>query len=549
MYKILIVDDEDIVRKGIRKKLDWKSLGFEVIGEAENGREALAIAQEQWPDVILTDIKMPHMDGIELTKIINERMPDTQMIILTGYEEFEYAQKSVKLGVLDYVLKPISPKELTAVIVKIKNILDRKENSEKEIEALKKQVKMSMPILRDRFLNDLISMPMEVNEIADKMKFHAVDLPGKRFCCCVVELDDYRIITENYTENEKQLLKFTLLNTINKITVKYENIITFIAGYNYITLLFGVSLDSLSVISAQISDTCEELLNATEQSMNRTISIGVGRLYDSADKLRLSFKEACDALGYKFLLGKKNIIFASDVLCEQRPYNEYPFEIEQQLLSAVRLGNPDEIDVKLNDFSGAVLQYSNISRDYIQLIYNQLLNAVLKMIQEIGVDIKEIYSDGYRPHYEISKIDTLEDTSNWMKEFLNSVSLYITSERDHYYKLMVEKARRYMEQNFSDSDISLSDVSSFVNVSSCYFSVIFKKEIGETFQEYMIKLRINRAKELLRTTDKKSYEIAEMIGYSDPHYFGVSFKKYVGVTPIEYRELKKAAASGESGRT
>ena len=283
MYKIIIVDDEAIVREGIKKRLDWAALGFTVIGDAANGQEALAIAEKNWPDVILTDIRMPVMDGIELTRIVTERMPATKVLILTGHEEFEYAHQSIRFGVLDYILKPVSASELSEIMVKVKEMLDDKVNNELELENLKNQVKQSLPILRDRFLNDLVFTTLSEAEINAQKEFFGVVIPGRQFAVLVVEIDDYKLITEQYPEEQKQLLKFSVFNVINVIAAHHSNSVAFIARYDYVTIIVGADQDA-NAIKEELYLFTEELRGQIEQNLRLTISIGVGNIYRNLDR-------------------------------------------------------------------------------------------------------------------------------------------------------------------------------------------------------------------------------------------------------------------------
>lgn len=542
MYKILIVDDEIIVRKGIKKKIDWSSLGFEVIGEASNGREALDIAEKNAPDVILTDIKMPIMDGIEMTKIINTRMPYIDVVILTGHEEFEYAKESIKLGVLDYILKPISSTELRKSLGRIKENLDKKVNNDKQIKKLKSQIMKSMPVLRDRFLNDLIFTSMTEDEIRYKKDFVGIKFEGQHYTVLVVEISDYKLITERKNEEYKQLLKFSLINSINEVLNLYENTTVFIARYDYVTIILG-GYKSECEIKNEIILLTEKIKQYVQKSIRVSVCVGVGHTYSALCKIRNSFKEALIALEYKFLLGKNSTIFVSDVQAEETTFFYYPKDIERSIITSIKLGSDREIRERLNDMFSSMTEQKNVTWAYIQVICNQLLTSVLTMVQEMGNYIDEIFGDHYNPYIDIVKYESIEDLKEWIESFFTKISSYITIKRDSRFKLIVDKAKAYIESNYQNSQISLNSVAQHVCISDCYFSVIFKKETRESFQDYLIKTRINKAKELFRTTDMKSYEIAYEVGYKDPHYFGVSFKKYVGVTPMEYKTMGKEDGS------
>jgi two-component system, response regulator YesN len=537
MYKIIIVEDEAIVREGIKKRVDWTSLGFSVIGDAANGQEALAIAEKDWPDVILTDIRMPVLDGIELIRIVTERVPSTKVVILTGHEEFEYAHQSIKFGVLDYILKPVSANELSKVMAKVKEMLDHKLNNNQELESLKKQIKQSLPILRDRFLNDLVFTSMREQEIEEKKEFFGVEILGRQFVVMIVEIDDYKLLTERFREEQKQLLNFSVFNIVNETTSQYPKSIAFIARYDYITII--IESEQSSVLTKEkLSSFAEELRKNIEQNLQLTISIGVGNVYQGLERIRNSFREALSILEYKFLAGKNSTIFFSDIEICSSWDSIYPVEIEKQLFSNVKLGNKDEIKRLLNQIVEQITASKSITWGYIQIIFNQLLTLLLKLMQEMNVDLTQIFGAGFNPYEAILKYETIVDLQAWLETWLLKVSDLLTGKRKNCFNILLTKAKEYINANFDNPALALNEVARQVNISNCYFSTLFKEEFGEAFQDYLIRVRIDKAKELLRLTDLKAYEIAYKVGYNDPHYFGVAFKKYVGVTPIEYKEIK-----------
>lgn len=189
MYKLILVDDEEEVRKGMLRKIDWAGYGFEIAGEAENGYEALTVAEKTPPDVVVTDIKMPFMDGIELSEALSKKYPTVKIIILTGFDEFEYAQKAINLNVVEYILKPIASKEFTELLDKVKKGLDEEIAQKENVEALRKHYEESLPILREKFLSSLITSRLTDAEFLEKNNSYATGINGDAYLVSVVSND------------------------------------------------------------------------------------------------------------------------------------------------------------------------------------------------------------------------------------------------------------------------------------------------------------------------------------------------------------------------
>ena len=238
------------------------------------------------------------------------------------------------------------------------------------------------------------------------------------------------------------------------------------------------------------------------------------------------------------MVGKNSTTFISDIETGSNLAHNYPLEIEKQLFTNIKLGNKNEVKQLLDQLIKRVMEPKSVTWGYVQIVFNQLLTMLLKLMQEMNTDLVEIFGSGFNPYEAILKYETITDLQIWLEELILKVSDHLTGKRNSRFKILMEKAKEYILANYQNPELALNEVARQVNISTCYFSILFKEEVGEAFQDYLIRLRLEKAKELLRSTDLKAYEIAYQVGYNDPHYFGVAFKKYIGVTPTEYKEIK-----------
>ena len=535
MYRIIIVDDEDIVRQGIIKNMDWNNLGFTVVGEAEDGAEALDLVQSLCPDLVLADIRMPLMDGLELTKQIESIMPFVKVAFLTGHDEFEYAQQSVKLGVIDYILKPFGKHELAEMLTRIKQKLDIEANENKEKEVLKHQLMQNMPILKERFLNDLLFTDMDSSQFNEKQLFYNLNLNGANSILFAVEIADYNSLTKSLDEQERQLIRFTLLNKIKDLATMYKTMTVFEVQYDYIVILY-CSDDQPDLMLKNIVFFTDELQNFSQARFQCSVSIGISNFFKNILHARISFQEALSALDYKYIWGNNAVIHFSDIQNDSFFHYSYPHEIEKQILICIKQNHKESIDGLLEGMCKSILEPTPVPWEYALIMFSQLLTSLLKLMQESGLNATEQFAD-QNLYLQVLNLKSIPEMHEWFTEIIIGICTSIAKTRNTINKNIVEKAVAFIADNYTCESLSFKDVASHVNLSESYLSVLFKNEAGEPFQNYLIRIRLEASKELLRTTDISINEISIRVGYSNPQYFSTAFKKNVGVTPGDYRKI------------
>ncbi|HEX2946872.1 MAG TPA: response regulator [Clostridia bacterium] len=549
MYKLILVDDENDVREGILQEIDWRAIGFEVVGTAENGKEAYDLLERLVPDIVVTDIKMPFMDGLVLSELIRQKYPDTRIVILTGFDEFEFAQKAIRLHVDEYVLKPFSSQELVQVLVRIKQLMDEETAEKKNILKLKELYNESLPVLKANFLTLLITKKLDKKEILEKSNKLEIDLCKKGFVISVIRPDLSRLNlsaeqpeagqTEEsetgFQVGDGDLALLAVLNIAAEHVEKYGLGIVFI--HNGDIVVISLSDEGEESIIDKTLKALEEIRYSVEKYLKLTVTAGIGTYSDSVNGISNSYKDACLALDYKFLLGNNRIILISDL--EPRAAGKAVFdELRQEALSCcIKVGAFPKVE-KLIDTVFRDLSEAGASFRECQVYLMEIMISILKIAKDSDIDIDCIIDENFNLFPELCRFNNLQEARDWMLGVCTRVMNLISGSRQNNCRQIVSNAKEFTRNHYHESDLTINRVCGYLHVSPGYFSTIFKRETKSTYLAYLVQLRMDTAKELLRMTELKSFEIAERIGFSDANYFSNSFKKYTGHSPSEYRNRK-----------
>lgn len=533
MYKLIVVDDEVEVRQGISQNINWRKYGFRVSGEAENGREALDHIEKEVPDLVITDIKMPVMDGLELSSIMRESFPTVKIVIITGFDDFKYAQQAIKYGVLEYILKPVLPKDIEDLLERLKRQLDEEHEHSEDIKRLKEHYNSSIPIMRDKFLTSLITSKLKETEIESKIRNFGLSLSGKVFMTAVIGIDNNSLKSGNFNNEDMELIRFAVYNIAEEIVKKHSSGEVFIY-LDHPVVITSFDFGDNSAGYRRTFNILEEIRQSVEKYLKFTITIGLGNVCNNVGLLGGSYKSALTALDYRLLIGNNKVIFIDDV--EPQPKNNIIFDEEKErtLSTAIKFGTEDDVNNAINMLFKD-LNASRVSLKDYQVFLLELVASILKISKSLRLDASSILNEDDNLMDKIFGSSTSEETIAWIKGICVNLTNSILSMRQDTCKLLLGKAKEYIKKNYSDQEISINKVSSYLHISPSYLSLIFKKETGETFLNYLIGIRLEAAKELLMNTSLKTSEIAERIGYSDPHYFSYFFKRNFGVSPREFR--------------
>lgn len=533
-YKIVLVEDEKTVRDAICGIIAWDSLGFELAGEAGNGQEALDIIEAAEPDVIITDICMPFLDGLELARRAALISPTSRVVIITGFDEFDYAQKAVKLNVYDFILKPVTASEFSETLLKIKQELDREFVERTNLERLKEQYAESLGVLRNRFFLNLFMGNLDRMDIQTSIERLSLDIISDRYIAAILRLDNISEVAHSFGEDNKPLASFAVLNIMQDILEKYDQaVIVNDKDYQYSVLFIQKRWDDKD-FKTHVLRIVDEIIISLKKYMNMVISAGIGDECDALDKVRYSYNDAATALEYRVLIGCGKAIVKSDV--ERRSSFVYQ-NIQDKLTrfaNTLKIGTKQEILEDLDLFF-SVIQHENTGLSVFRTSLMELSVTIIKAYSHLNALGDENIQTDFQLLYKVLEMEDLSEIQQYFRDACMKLYDQIMRERQDEWTILAEKAMLFIKDNYQNKNLNVQMVCDHLHLSASYFSRVFKNGTGDKFVDCLTALRIDRAKELLRNTALKSYEIADMVGYQDPHYFSHIFKKKTGATPREYR--------------
>jgi len=528
MYKILIVDDEDIIRKSIVKIINWEKLGFDKVFDAENGLEALEILKTESIDLVLADIKMPIMDGLELARIIKNDFVKVSVVIISGHDEFQMAQEAIQHGVMDYILKPLGDESLSIKILEIKEKLDKKKTELQYINKIKDQLHQNLPLLREQHLNTLVCTPGDKIVSDARLEFLKIHLSEGPFCVCVIE--PYFDISEN---EDSEIYLFAMKNIVHESVG--DNHPLFSDSFRRIIVVF-----SYKFLSAEMESRIliYDILNAVSKSfevfLSKSATFAVGSTVENANNLYTSYAEALKALDCKYTLGKGKIYDIYDLDYHDHGFVN-PINGIEKVMIHIKSCQTNLLGKDFNEISSELIT-KMASASNGKIIFIQIITELLKIVAENLADNKEIWSEGLDIYSKIDHIQTVEEMADTVMNFARFVSEKIQETTSISSRSAVLKAMEYIRTHFTDETLSLESTASVVSVSPGYLSTLFKRESNVNFSDYLTRIRMEKAMELLRTTDLKTYEVAHASGFTNPHYFSISFKKHTGKTPSKFKQ-------------
>lgn len=520
--KVLIVDDEKLERVLIRKGFDWEENGFVVIGEAGSGEEALEMVEKERPDLVLTDISMTNMNGLELSEKILKKSPSSHIVIITGYREFEYARRAVKIGVADFLLKPVSITDLSIVALKIKEKIIREKEERQEVIKLKETALADQDIVMESFFQKLVEG--EVLEEEAKRKLHKFGFDKI--------LTGYVVLNIKLREKTeiRSMKKLKEVIRIVEEEVRTEHISFIHYMHNIIVLL---SIES----EMESRDLADRIHRQIENAVGMESTIGISDRHQGIKNITQCFRESEKAISASVLQGRNRCITYKEfqgIITQNKQkkdidWDDFTFSIENGLVE------------KVQDY---VSQYVTLSRgskitdmEYYRLMTMDMLSKGATTLSKFGSGLNQITGEDTL-YNEIRSINTVDEMEPYLLDSLIKIMDFHQRKKNRRGRKVVEDALQYIDQEIFSPDLSLNTAAAKIYSNESYLSRVFKKEMGISLMEFILKKRIEESIRLLNSTDMKVYEIAEKIGFRDPHYFSICFKKITGVTVKEFKKLK-----------
>lgn len=542
MLKVIIADDEQLVTEVLQAAIPWNELGLEVAGIASDGMEAFELCVEIKPDILITDIRMPKMDGLELALKLEENNIDTKIVFISGHQDFNYVKTALDLNAEGYILKPIKMDEVKMVMQKVIRSINIARNKEQIIQQLKTQLHSDMEITCSRFLYSLLEgYYTNEKEIWDKFSYFRLPFnTSDCFMVSVIAMDDCSNLGELAGEQDKHLLSFAILDIMNEAVKKSGIGICLSKHDKEFIVIFRQSNHSNEIYM----DTLKDISSAISNVLNISVSIGIGYPVANVSQLNISYKKALDALQYKYYTGCSSIIDINDVESAREAdeeallnsgFNIYKFE--EQLMSHMRVGDDRNASAIINEIYDNLNLTYKYSHKYIQSISIQLVSMASRTIFEMGGNIADIFSNFSDIIINITSMQNIFQLKNYMLEIFQTIARHFQEKNNRKSKNVVSIIRSYIQNNYAES-IGVSEIADEVGLTPNYVSQIFKQEAGETITEFLTKTRMEKAIEYMISTDLKIMDISEMVGYENQHYFSAVFKKYTGISPQRYRALK-----------
>lgn len=511
MKKIMLVDDEILTRESIRNCVDWNTEGFIYCGDAGDGEMALPLIEEWRPQIVITDIKMPFMDGLELAAIVRKSYPHIKIIILSGHDEFHYAQQAIRIGVEDYCLKPVGSDDLIELLKKVSKQIDDEQRQ-----------KEASSYTEDKLLADLCGGLISTSKAIEAAASFSTSLIARYYAVVSIDFIFHEELVEEscYSLAKEQLLS------------------CFPAGLDVLSYRPSRS-ELVCIIKANEHDELQQCLNCLPpqimpllQSMNGEIALGVGTIEQRLQSVHQSYQKADDEKNRQRLAMQSQQDahhFLKDSTFQQ------PLVNRVMLIDFIKIGTADQLEAFLEAFCKDLELLPWSTSMYGIYLLNELTLEAFHTAKLCFPVIPDSSEHSLRMQQRVKEITSLEQCKSYLSELLLLLWRWRSIGTNQYSELIM-KVKQYIGEHYHDNHLSLQKVSNFVGVSPSHLSKVFSQETKQTLTEFITQTRIQKAMELLKTTHCKTFEIANDIGYQDQHYFSNIFKKATGMTPIEFRK-------------
>jgi len=531
MIKVFLVEDEFVIREGIKKNIDWAGHGYEFCGEASDGELAYPMIKKLKPDVVITDIRMPFMNGLELSRLIKKEMPWIEIIILSGFEEFEYAKEGIIIGVAQYLTKPISGddliKEVDALAQKIEENKREREIREKYLAEMREITINDRKVFFERLVTGSQSAA-ELIQTAEKLEINVTSI--------YYGIMLLKVSLEAHSQDEFSRRLLSIDEEIESI-IDEENVILFERDLE--GKAFLIKADTKEEIDTIIVDYIEKMKAIFAKYEGINYFAGIGECAERLGDVPRSFETASKAFTKRYFSEKNTFVYSKDL--DDKDVVEEQFSVENldvkqldrsKIKEFLKFGDGTETEYFVDAYLSGLGSNAIRSQIFRQYIIMDVYFSVAEFVETLGIDRDEQSLSEFKPDI----IRNEDDSKNFIVSLINRGIELREGNVSGRNNDVVDVIKKYIEECYADEELSLNSMASHVNFSPNHLSMVFSQQTGNTLIKYLTDFRMNKAKELLKCTNKKSSEISLMVGYKDPHYFSYLFKKTQGVTPTQFRE-------------
>jgi len=523
-YQLLLVDDEVEITQRIQSRIP-SNLGFEVVGTASNGYDALEMIEKYHPDAVITDIKMPYIDGIELAKIIRSQYPKTKIAFISGYDEFAYAKEAISLDVVSYLSKPIGTDELNTFLERLRARLDEEHQALFNQEQLDDMFSQNRQALLENQFNSLLHAANIQESELTRFKVFGVDLSHGYFTTGIIEID---AIADFY---EVEYLRIFLVNLLNKKFKDVKAVYTVNSGFGLVFIIHQEKADS-----KEIENRLYEVLLTKKEYSTIKIQIGVSERFDEFRDFPKSVLQAKKALSLSQYMNVGSIIHHKDILNKKKVDLKLSKQEIETIQYVIKFGSVSEIDHLFNTLS----QDDAYHREY--LLNNQyylvnLSHIFIDFANSLNIELESVLDMNL--FEKLKSFEDLHAIFSYLKALVLKLRELNVQKSQNNVNDVFAEALAYVESHYPEADLSMDSVCEQLGISVSYLSTLFKKGMDSSFNKVLIKFRMEKAQELLKFSSKKIYEIAQEVGYNDVYYFSYSFKKFTGMSPKDFRHEQK----------
>lgn len=532
MLKVVLIDDEEIIIEGLKVLIDWNSHGLEIVGEAYDGEEGIELVKNVLPDIIISDIRMPILSGLDMIGLVRDFLPNAKIMLLSGYSDFDYARQAMEKGASCYLLKPVSREEL------VEKLLRAGEEIKQAKEKVQKDKKIAINLYsmqkaaKEKYLKDIVE---DETSSFDEMKriwnlFEFGPVVGN-FCTVIFEIDDFLVEGFNRPE-DKITLKFAVDNIVEELVLKINAGIFFSYDSERSVLFFYLKEGKNG--KRELLDVIKEIKETVSEFLKVTLSVGIGSTCDNISMLTKSYKEACYALEKKFVYGKNITLHIEDVMDKNSDIQFKPTPFERELAVHVESCDKEGTSNLLNKLFYYLVRESGNSPSQ---IYAECVNVLAILRQSLyasTINYSDIFKEEYFSLEFFKRFKTYPELHSWMKELILLLIDKTMDQPISHTEQLVEKIKKFISDNFLE--VTRESVARKFFINPSYLSQIFKQSTGYSFTDYLTSVRVEKAKKYLVSSDMKVQEIAEKLGYNSSQYFAKVFEKYAGSTPLDYRK-------------
>lgn len=526
-FSIVLADDEPQILHGMLGGIPWEELGFSIAATAGNGQEALEYVQNLHPDLLISDIKMPFLDGLELAKILHDSLMHIKIVLFSGWDDFEYARRAISYGVSEYVLKPIDFEEMRQLLTKLHTELEEEYDFRTNRERQEAIYQQSLPLLRQQFFTQLLQGKMTAESAAQQMAL--LDLS--------MEYPAYSVALVQSQENQDILTQISVQQIIGEMLDKVCQVFSF-GMYDQTVYLLGLS-DANS--NRLILKSLEEAAHMSQRMLHAGFFCGLGMTCTDRMQLETTYMQAKDALDYNVVTKEDAITYYGDVTAGSNETEPDWASVLEPLELAIKHGKTAEISTEVNKLL-QLIQKRKYSFNEYQLIILEIIFSLSKLYRRYQITEDDGLSGSKHMVMRILSLRTGEELNNWLFNYCDFTSRSIQKQQMDQNAILANKARDYVDSHFQNPELSIETMCQTFNVSASHFSKVFREETGTSFLNYLTQCRIDEAARLLTETEEKSRVIGEMVGYPEPNYFSYVFKKNRGMSPAKYRKQEQQNA-------